>query len=139
MARYKHIIEVVLHWLLGVLHVLLNGCLVESLVGRWILGIDEDLIILENNTLRRVFVEHYVEGNLLIVCCFEESVFLHLLPRQSLIWVVLHCLVKKVKALQGDFYVRWPGPVASRNLLVQQLESHLISCFLFDVEYEHSG
>ena len=71
----------------------------ESLVGSRVLSVDEDFVIFENDSLWGIFIKHDVEWDLFIVCCFEERVLLHLLPRQSLIRIVLHCLVEKIEAL----------------------------------------
>ena len=101
----KEIVENSFHAVFLFLFILGYGSSMQLLVCVWVLCANVDLVVLEDNALRWVFVEHNVKGDLLRLTSFEEVVILHLLPRQTLNWVVLHRLVEEIKTLEGDLDV----------------------------------
>ena len=95
----------VLHMAVLALHVLGDCCLVQLLVGAWVLSVHIDLVVLKYNSLRWVFVKDQVEGNLLALSSREERMLLHLIPCKSLLRLILHRLIEEIEALKGDFNV----------------------------------
>ena len=110
----------------------------ELLVAAGIVCVHVDFFVLEHDAFRRVFVENYAQGDQLFFLAREESMFLHFVPSWPFLRFILHGVIQEVEALERDFNVLRPGPVTLLNVLVEELECHLIRGFGFDVEDEHA-
>ena len=67
MLLHEDILVGFIYLLAALLHVLFDSCLMESLVERWIFGVNKDLTVFKSETLSRLLVEDDIKGDLLLI------------------------------------------------------------------------
>ena len=63
---------------------------------------------------------------------------LQLLPGGAPRRILLHGLAKELEARYRDLDVLWPRPRTLLDFTIEQLQGHLVRCFLSHIEDEHA-
>lgn len=123
-------------------HELFHRLLMQPFVNSWVLCVNENFSVSEDNTFWRLLIKDDIELNFIllpVLLHLEHRVGPHFRPGWSQHRVVLHGIVQKVKCVQRNLDVCGPTPSALLNFFEEGRQCVIALCCLFHREHEHAS